>query len=472
MLKEFDKPTSLDLPCAPPTITITCNMSEAESDAESVSPALKASGHLGVAAAGMSYLSPFSIGGRGDHNASESNLSSSGYSSMASPGPSRCGSSNPLCPSEMEDPGGGNHHAHLGRRPSPLLRNTPTTGGCGNADNKCDEQRRGRSDSETLSDDPLLESNDEGIGTDHLEEKIEDGDLKSAKELEVFIVKDCDSVKTMAEIVPPVCAQLICDSLDENVDRLLPPSNSGKNSLQLPSIVVQYDCSVEKHLSPMSSRSESPLSDKTTGIGRFSPQFYGRNKDQLPFTDSDGLYDFPSSDKVNITSSTHPHRKSTGRRREKKSLRNCKTPSPTKPHNTSFGSQRLDIPIKDQLYKIPAPRKLSPKRRVRPQILTSSSSSESIVSAKEQKVPATSPTPDNGIRWSNTEWASSKQTKSPEASGEDTGDVSVSKRFSCDKMIGIFTHSRLLFQTTINSGNVCTKYSRTLQKLTLFHSGT
>lgn len=116
--KDFDKPNSLDLPCVPPLITITCNMSEAESDAESMSPAIKAGGH---SSSGMTYLSPFSMGARGEHNASESNLSSSGYSSMASPGPSRCGSSNPLCPSEMEDqgpPGSGSSH----RRPSPVLK--------------------------------------------------------------------------------------------------------------------------------------------------------------------------------------------------------------------------------------------------------------------------------------------------------------------------------------------------------------
>lgn len=83
-------------------ITITTNMSEVESDAD-ISPSLglgKQGSHLVVPTTGMCYLSPFAI--RGDRTISESNLSSSGYSSMASPGPSRCGSSNPLCSSEME----------------------------------------------------------------------------------------------------------------------------------------------------------------------------------------------------------------------------------------------------------------------------------------------------------------------------------------------------------------------------------
>ncbi|XP_017779050.1 PREDICTED: uncharacterized protein LOC108564494 isoform X2 [Nicrophorus vespilloides] len=371
MLKEFDKPTSLDLPCAPPLITITCNMSEAESDAESISPNKSAT--LAVSTTGMTYLSPFSMVSRGDHNASESNLSSSGYSSMASPGPSRCGSSNPLCPSEMEDPPGPS--SSLGRRPSPLLKSN-------NTDNtsKTQHEQRGRSDSETLSDDVMMESNDEGIGTDHIEEKIDDGQVKSAKELEVFL-------------------------------------SETKNCLQPPAIIVHSDSNnFDKMLSPVSSRSESPLSDRTN---RFSAQFYGRNKDLLPFTDSDGLYDFPSSDKVNVMSLQQPHRKA-GRKRDKKLVRQSKTPSPTKPSNQSY----LELPI----YKLNAvsPRKPSPKRRLRnqqqqqQQAVTSSSSSDSIEStiARDHKS-SSSPSPETIRCWATSlEWPK----RSPEASGEETGD--------------------------------------------------
>lgn len=110
-LKQSEKPASLDLPFIPPMITITSNMSEAESsDVDILSPTVvgKPGGdRLMVPTSGMCYLSPFSICTRGDRTISESNLSSSGYSSMASPGPSRCGSSNPLCLNEMEDPGTG-----------------------------------------------------------------------------------------------------------------------------------------------------------------------------------------------------------------------------------------------------------------------------------------------------------------------------------------------------------------------------
>lgn len=107
----------------------------------------------------------------------------------------------------------------------------------GIAGNDFDHRQRlhSRSDSETLSDEVLLESNDEGIGTDHLDEKIEDGEIKSAKELEIYIGKEMDNGKNIPE--EPICMA----------------------QLQLPLIVIQSDGGVEKGISPVSSRSESPL---------------------------------------------------------------------------------------------------------------------------------------------------------------------------------------------------------------------
>ncbi|KAJ8941044.1 hypothetical protein NQ318_015521 [Aromia moschata] len=63
--KNLEKPNSLDLPCPPPMITVTCNLSEVDSDTESISPAVKPPGHLSVASSGMTYLSPFSMNARG-----------------------------------------------------------------------------------------------------------------------------------------------------------------------------------------------------------------------------------------------------------------------------------------------------------------------------------------------------------------------------------------------------------------------
>lgn len=187
----------------------------------------------------------------------------------------------------------------------------------GIAGNDFDHRQRlnSRSDSETLSDEVLLESNDEGIGTDHLDEKIEDGEIKSAKELEIYIGKEMvDNGKNIPD--EPICMA----------------------QLQLPLIVIQSDGGVDKGISPVSSRSESPLrlvalmagisrliqhldfSERTTSIGRFSPLFYGKKDQQLPFTDSDGLYDFPSSDGKNYNTTYHS-KKSSMKRKERKSSR-------------------------------------------------------------------------------------------------------------------------------------------------------
>lgn len=240
---------------------------------------------------------------RGERAPSESNLSSSGYSSMASPGPSRCGSSNPLCPSEMEDPGSGGGPSCFQSRRRPLMK-TNSSPASSNDDSK--ERRRGRSDSETLSDDPLLESNDEGIGTD---ERVDDVP-SSAKEMETLVVlkENIDAPQTILCSPSGVtkCSIVKCISVERGLDE--------KASLRPPTLMTD----LTRPLSPVSSRSESPLSDKAT-LGRFSPQFYGR---QLPFTDSDGLYDFPSSECVKGSNCKgNSNSKKTGKKRDRKTTR-------------------------------------------------------------------------------------------------------------------------------------------------------
>lgn len=296
LMMKFEKPGSLDFPFAPPMITVTENMSEVESDTEFMSPSTSKStllpNKLMPNSSGMTYLSPFSMCTRGDRAPSEGNLSSSGYSSMASPGPSRCGSNNKLCDSNIlnlttTNSNSRRFHSIL-KKPEENEKNFDKDGNF----------FRKRSDSETLSDETLLESNDEGIGTDHIDEKIEEGDIKSARELEVFIGKE----------------------LLENGKTLLSIDEPSMTQLQLPSIVIQADFGFDK-LSPVSSRSESPLSDRNNSMAKFSPHFYGR---QLPFTDSDGLYDFPSSDgKCGTTGSTHS-RKSSGKRKERRGTKSSK----------------------------------------------------------------------------------------------------------------------------------------------------
>lgn len=60
-------------------------------------------------------------------------------------------------------------------------------------------------------------------------------------------------------------------------------------------------------------------SDRTTGMGRFSPLFYGKKDQQLPFTDSDGLYDFPSSDGKGNYLLVNNRKTTSGKRKERKS---------------------------------------------------------------------------------------------------------------------------------------------------------
>lgn len=301
-------------------ITINAVVAEAESDLEIMSPAaIKNGNHLNLPRHDMCYLSPFSIVARTERTISESNLSSSGYSSMASPAPSRCGSSNPLYPHDMDDAGPSGQQSRLHkmitmRRSSSHGKESTYSMFCNDISEQEEEIRLQASDSENFSDDLPAESNDEGIGTDHIEEKIEGGQIRSAKELENYIGKE----------------------LLESGRRILSEESHAMSQLQLPTIVIQQD-GVERSASPVSSRSESPiryrrgrepathsapkqssLFSERTGMNRFSPQFYNRKEQMLPFTDSDGLYDFPSSDGRGNSSRVQHSKKSSVKRRDRK----------------------------------------------------------------------------------------------------------------------------------------------------------
>lgn len=126
------------------------------------------------------------------------------------------------------------------------------------------ERIRNRSDSETLSDEPILESNDEGIGTDHIDEKIEDGEIRSAKELELYMGSELIELgKNLlaAPDPPPVAsssatAQSPLSSGPETTTTVTATVTMAQ--LQLPSIVIQTE-NGDRALSPVSSRSESPI---------------------------------------------------------------------------------------------------------------------------------------------------------------------------------------------------------------------
>ncbi|XP_055323439.1 uncharacterized protein LOC129578625 isoform X2 [Sitodiplosis mosellana] len=360
-------PATLELPFSPPTITINAIMTEMESDTndtDTMSPAnIKCPTQgLGLPRNDMCYLSPFSSVSRSDRTISESNLSSSGYSSMASPAPSRCGSSN-LYPNDTDDGGPSNgSNTKFRKNRSNSMQNGKSGdnsyGHCSSGSGSIDQHGRNktRSDSETLSDDVLVESNDEGIGTDHIEDKTEAADSKNAKDLENFIEKELlDSGKKIMSEDQPTMSQL-----------------------QLPTILIQSEGNDK--VSPVSSRSESPISERT-GANRFSPHFYSRKEQILPFTDSDGLYDFPSSDGKGNSTKEPLCKKSNARKRERKLSRGA--PSPTKTNSSDLlhrESNHLAHPNQQPTQNVQV--RKSPKKRPlkRYTIVSSSSSTESLTS--------------------------------------------------------------------------------------------
>lgn len=332
MLKDMEKPISLDLPAPPPVITVTC-MSDSDTESVTTKNGTDSSKNGG----GMCYLSPFSMCSRADRIASESNLSSSGYSS----GPSRCNSNTRLCPLDCSD--------DSNRRISPLI-NTP-------------EIREMDSETTTYS-----ENDDEGFDTettDAIGMQGDPGAKTSGRGKHYRSMQGC-STELETESLKSSPTNLIKHSAGAE-------SDSYVRHQPLPSIMIhQYPSTL--HLStdmlhdksPVSSRSESPLSDKT--VFRFSPMFYGR------ITDSDSIYDFTSSDCA--------MKKRTSKKRERKrrhlggsgfigSL--CSTPSETMARGNSV--LLLDVPGRSDKKKSRS--KPNTRRRSRSQqtIVPSSSSS-------------------------------------------------------------------------------------------------
>lgn len=185
------------------------------------------------------------------------------------------------------------------------------------------------------------------------------------------------------------------------------PKESPRLTRSPPSIVVHAslqsessleDCLTDKpsRLSPVSSRSESPISDSRLSVARIYPAFFGvSGKPELPYTDSDGLYDCPSSEVLNSDchASASPLKR-LGRKRLKRtsgkgiksflglgsvgSGEGCSGASAA-PAQSEGAKSRLEPPHWER-----SPRRLSPKRRVRAQTSVDllSSSNESITSQR------------------------------------------------------------------------------------------
>ena len=330
-------------PLAPPMITIN-QSSEAESDSDT--PVIRKI----IRRPNLTFLSPFV--GSSDRVPSESNLSTSGYSSMASPCPSRCPSVSPLCPSEAEDNyGSTNHHGGQGSygRRSSLTPATPRKSSLTHrrcslnaASPLVSSYSRDNSTSfneEYERDDKAMDNVDQNLGfeTDSAVEVEAETDIDNQPNTPtdltpIVAVEDMkiDFLQVPRKNIPKSRSldmnvpsadhrknQLKGDSLDSKLNTVDP---SGENFSRFMENVCNKTGSILEmpednlsdkiRLSPVSSRSDSPISElSVVCLGVVSP-----------ITDSDGLYDCPSSEVPNGGKSIgkeQPLRRSS-RKRERK----------------------------------------------------------------------------------------------------------------------------------------------------------
>ncbi|XP_042887240.1 uncharacterized protein LOC122263022 isoform X3 [Penaeus japonicus] len=385
-----EKTGSLELQPAP-AITITNTLTDAESDTDSPTGTCRRGGPPSC------YLSPF-LGV--DLRASESNLSSSGYSSAYSPGPSRCSSNNPLLPDEPMTPSVSSIPSRPMQIPGPppavtppprtkrrpLLKTPPTE-----VSPMPLPAPLVRTDSET-TDDPAASSQPEADSALELDTNDECSD-GVAHGTEASKLSGVDEAEAQRQRLLMSASQ----SFPKESPRLTrsPPSIVVHASLQSESSLE--DCLTDKpsRLSPVSSRSESPISDSRLSVARIYPAFFGvSGKPELPYTDSDGLYDCPSSEVLNSDchASASPLKR-LGRKRLKRtsgkgiksflglgnvgSGEGCSGASAAAPGQSEGAKTRLEPPHWER-----SPRRLSPKRRMRAQTSVDllSSSNESITS--------------------------------------------------------------------------------------------
>ena len=346
---------------------------------------------------GANFLTPY-FGTAGLH-ASESNLSSSGYSSAYSPGPSRCNSNSPLFLGEQEEPLTpsvssipSRSQAFLTLSPDKGSHNTEpsNTYSINSADRDSNvsissgkvESFLRRTDSET-TDDPHTSQQDSAL-------EIDTNDEPEHNLIEQPFHKIILAADSEPNIQPDI--QLIVDSED------VTPRETSKLPTQPPTIVVhtslQSESSVEDHLSekpklsPVSSRSESPISDSKLSVQKIHPAFFSKaGKLELPYTDSDGLYDFPSSEVLNSDSSRSRSTRYGRKKSRRSNMRNKERSTYTNQIQRTLesGNEKLTTVNYKESLELPSyrsPKRMSPKKRTRihSNIDLLSSSNESITS--------------------------------------------------------------------------------------------
>jgi hypothetical protein len=455
---------SKECPLTLPMITIN-QSSEAESDSDT--PALMR--HLNRP--NLCFLSPFA--GASDRVPSESNLSTSGYSSMASPCPSRCPSISPLCPSEVDDYHSCSAHGHnlniQNERRASFTPGTPgkklgplgprrsslnATSGllCDNSELCCQvEMQKDQQIMNEIETDSAVEvdidcvantlsemENPQSVTSEEMKYinallQVPRKGLPKSRSLDISVA-DINSIsdgprqltndkkRHLRGLGPSLDSKLnsfdpsssatsgvtIIFPLSTSISNL---SSSGRNKRNL----IEIPEEKKKRLSPVSSRSESPLSE-LSATGCFS--FLGS-----PLTDSDGVYDCGSSEVPTNNNETDtasgnrlsllslnrlnpPRKSSLGRKKDRKQigvnnklllssspLNTCDVSGDTPGtfHDLSFpesdfkqASSHLHLPpnLAKDLSSTGNSKRGSPKRRTRAQPVmdASSSSSESLAS--------------------------------------------------------------------------------------------
>lgn len=302
LLGTQDKPGSLDLSNASTTLNPLLGI---DSDPESPNPL-----SLGP---GPKLLSPY-LSAAGLHMVSESNLSSSGYSSAYSPGPSRCNSNNPLFSNETDDPPTPSVSSiPIGPLSLPnknpfgkLLPSVPTISHP--LSSSCDSTKTAvtlpsmkvepvliRTDSET-TDEPQTSQPDSALDVDTNDEPESEGASESHS------VKENTNLSTETGAQRQRILFSSSHSFPKETPKLqrCPPTIVVHASLQRESSLEELFADKPLKLSPVSSRSESPISDSKLSVHKIYPSFFGTpGKLELPYTDSDGLYDCPSSEVLN-----------------------------------------------------------------------------------------------------------------------------------------------------------------------------
>ncbi|XP_018018384.2 dentin sialophosphoprotein [Hyalella azteca] len=342
-------------------------------------------------------LSPF-FGAAGSHMTSESNLSSSGYSSAYSPGPSRCNSNNPLFSTETDDSmthslssipscpmaslaGDQNTRTGSTATTSPSQSNTPTKMPAIILPSIIVESTLGMTDSET-TDEPQTSQPDSALDVDTNDEPESDGPSESHS------VKERTNLGTDMSVRRQINILISSHSFPGEAPRLhtCPPTIVVHGSLQNESSLEDYMTDNALKPSPVSSRSESPTSDSRLTVNQIRTSFFNKSgRRELPHTDSDGLYDFPSTEALNFNCHrSQPNLKRPGHRKTRKSSNKSRARHQIRQSendNNCFGSNR------DAIVSLEPPsqrrsRILGPKRRARARrsIDLLSSSDESIPS--------------------------------------------------------------------------------------------